>query len=48
MLGIDIDVSRRRLIGIPCVSDRSLFTQWLEAYVEMVNLRPGGALWRDP
>jgi hypothetical protein len=44
MLGIEIDVGRRRVVRRPCVSDRSLYTHLLEAYVGMVNLRLGGAI----
>jgi hypothetical protein len=44
MLGIEIDIGSRRVVGRPCVSDRSLYTHLLEDYVGMVNLRPNGAL----
>jgi hypothetical protein len=46
MLGMDIDVGRHREVGRPCVSDRSLCTQLLEAHVENVNLILGRALRR--
>jgi hypothetical protein len=44
MLGIEIDIGSRRVVGRPCVSDRSLYTHLLEAYVGMVNLRLNRAL----
>jgi hypothetical protein len=44
MLGIDIDVDRRRVVERSHVSDRHLYTQLLETLDGMVKLRPGGTL----
>jgi hypothetical protein len=44
MLDIDIDVDRHRVAERPRVSDRTLYTQLLEAHVENVNLRLSRAL----
>jgi hypothetical protein len=43
MLDIEIDVDRRRVVGRPRVGDRS-FHSLVRGFVEIVNLRPGGAL----
>jgi hypothetical protein len=44
MLGIEIDVGRRQVIGRPRVGDKGLYTHLLEVIIEMVNLRSGGPL----
>jgi hypothetical protein len=41
MLGIEIDVGRHRVVGRPCVGDRTYTLILLEVIVGMVNLRPG-------